>query len=98
MLVAKSYRKIWGVIAVGVSILIVIATVASQARAQQAASAAPARIDYNWDVRPILSDNCFRCHGPDSKSRQAGLRLDQKEGEPPMRFARRDVRFISVTH
>jgi mono/diheme cytochrome c family protein len=65
----------------------VIGIAASQARAQQAgqaASAAPAstgnaRIDYNWDVRPILSDNCFRCHGPDSKSRQAGLRLDQKE-------------------
>src|SRR6267142_2353914 len=37
------------------------------------------RIDYNWQVRPILSDNCFRCHGPDAKSRQAGLRLDQKE-------------------
>jgi cytochrome c553 len=82
MLVAKSCRKIWGVIAVGASIVIVIGIVASQARAQQAeqaASAAPPRIDYNWDVRPILSDNCFRCHGPDSKGRQAGLRLDQKE-------------------
>ena len=36
-------------------------------------------VDYNFQVRPILSDNCFRCHGPDAKSRQAGLRLDQKE-------------------
>ena len=37
------------------------------------------KLDYNFDVRPILSDNCFRCHGPDAKSRQAGLRLDQSQ-------------------
>ena len=36
------------------------------------------RIDYNWQVRPVLSDNCYRCHGPDAKARQAGLRLDDK--------------------
>jgi len=33
-------------------------------------------ISYNYDVRPILSDKCFNCHGPDAKKRQAGLRLD----------------------
>src|SRR5438094_125367 len=45
---------------------------------KQPAPAAPLpdKIDYNWDVKPILSDNCFRCHGPDAKARQAGLRLD----------------------
>jgi hypothetical protein len=41
--------------------------------------AQPRRVDYTWDVRPILADNCYRCHGPDAKSRQAGLRLDQKQ-------------------
>ena len=46
---------------------------------QQASGPQPERIDYNWQVRPILSDNCYRCHGPDAKSRQAGLRLDQQE-------------------
>ena len=47
--------------------------------AQEAGPAKAHRIDYNWEVRPILSDNCYRCHGPDAKARQAGLRLDQKE-------------------
>jgi len=36
-------------------------------------------IDYNWHVRPILSENCFKCHGPDSTGRKAGLRLDVSE-------------------
>jgi hypothetical protein len=43
-------------------------------------SAMPARaIDFNRDVRPILSNNCFKCHGPDAAERKAGLRLDAQE-------------------
>jgi hypothetical protein len=41
-----------------------------------ASEAIPDRPDYNWDVRPILSQNCFQCHGNDGKNRKAGLRLD----------------------
>jgi hypothetical protein len=37
-------------------------------------------IDFNRDVKPILSENCFQCHGPDDAHRSAGLRLDQREG------------------
>ncbi|MCI0704698.1 MAG: PSD1 and planctomycete cytochrome C domain-containing protein [Planctomycetia bacterium] len=45
------------------------------------ASAQPAaKIDFNRDVRPILSNNCFQCHGPDDKVRKGKLRLDTKEG------------------
>ena len=37
------------------------------------------KISYNFDIRPILSDKCFACHGPDANKRQAGLRLDIAE-------------------
>jgi len=37
-------------------------------------------IDFNRDVRPILSDRCFQCHGPGKQDRQANLRLDQATG------------------
>ena len=39
----------------------------------------PETIDYNYDVKPILSDRCYQCHGPDEKTRKAGLRPDIEE-------------------
>jgi hypothetical protein len=40
---------------------------------------AQGKIEYNRDVRPILAENCFSCHGPDSASRKGKLRLDQRD-------------------
>ncbi|MBN8578767.1 MAG: DUF1553 domain-containing protein [Cytophagales bacterium] len=37
-------------------------------------------VDYNLHIRPLLSDRCFKCHGPDANQRKANLRLDTPEG------------------
>src|SRR5205823_12384534 len=43
-------------------------------------SGSKAGVDFNRDIRPIFSENCYACHGPDQSKRKAGLRLDQQEG------------------
>ncbi|MEO0471673.1 MAG: DUF1549 domain-containing protein, partial [Bacteroidota bacterium] len=55
----------------------------------------PDQVDYNYHIRPLLSDRCFSCHGPDPNTREAGLRLDVAEAayasladdDEPVRFA-----------
>ena len=47
---------------------------------QESKPSASHAVDFNDQVRPILSRHCFKCHGPDEKGRKAKLRLDQEEG------------------
>src|SRR3954469_8694658 len=50
------------------------------------ACAGHAQVRFNRDIRPIMAETCFRCHGPDKNSRMAGMRLDLRdEATPPTR-------------
>lgn len=54
-------------------------TLLASAASHAAEAPVPAKIEFNRDVRPILSDNCFYCHGPDPKHREADLRIDLRD-------------------
>ncbi|HVR72329.1 MAG TPA: PSD1 and planctomycete cytochrome C domain-containing protein [Vicinamibacteria bacterium] len=53
---------------------------APESRADPAARTEVPLVSFNKDVRPILADKCFACHGPDRNRREVGLRLDREEG------------------
>ena len=54
----------------------------------------PESIDFNYHVKPILSDRCYACHGPDAKTRKAGLRLDIES----VAFSKLQTNNLSLIH
>ena len=64
---------------VGMAILLPLALIVSNRRESQAAEK-PAAISFDRDIRPILAEHCFACHGPDEAKRKAKFRLDTKVG------------------
>lgn len=64
-------RYIWG---------LALILLSACGESSQDPTALPATVDYNWHIKPILSDRCYKCHGPDDRARMAGLRLDTQDG------------------
>ena len=67
---------LWGAGTVGlVSLSLGLGAAACHRQAPPIAGV-PDRVDFNFHVKPLLSDRCFKCHGPDDRQRKGGLRLD----------------------
>src|ERR1044071_7090031 len=74
-------RRLWRTLLtarVGLALL-VFAWTSFASSAASSSSDSKSKLSYNRDIRPLLSENCFFCHGPDPNKRKGKLRLDVRE-------------------
>jgi len=71
-------RKVWTpyLLVIVLSMVALIFYFRREEHIAPATATLPEKVDFNYHIRPILSDRCFKCHGPDANKREAGLRLD----------------------
>lgn len=76
----KFFSRYWYLIAFGLLCIIAAVWFSKNASPADTAQRIPDVVDFNFHIRPILSDRCFKCHGPDANQRKANLRLDTEAG------------------
>jgi len=69
-----------GAAVAALSLTALVVAAGGRLAAQAPAATSGERVSFNYQIRPLLSDRCFRCHGPDEKARKAKMRLDTPDG------------------
>ncbi|GAC1630118.1 MAG: DUF1553 domain-containing protein [Candidatus Acidiferrum sp.] len=72
-------KAVAGLAAVGIGVALILMAVSLNAERTPRPDSTNTKISFNDTIQPILSENCYACHGPDPGARKAGLRLDRAE-------------------